>query len=342
MSSRSRTDATSSPSTTSPHARHPLPAAGGGFDLYDVSNPLSPQILVQGFGDTGGEGDLSGANPYANQYHSVFIWDVGTTAYLVGVDNEEFHDIDIFDISDPRNPQPVREYDAIDSFPDAWTETANGDNVLHHDMVVKQINNRWTMLSSYWDMGYLQLDVSDPENATLIADTDFTGEDPLTGFDPPEGNAHQAEFTNDNKYIVTAEEDFSAFRLIEVDVEPRGGEPVGLPHRPALADGARCITLGYPVLRRLALHRRWLHPVGDPRGDHERDRHASRSVVRCGFHEPRWRTPRRAGYSMVYVFNSQTGANAQCETLLNMDVLRTTSARHPCRVLRPPQRRLSG
>ena len=72
------------------------------------------------------------------------------------MDNEELHDIDIFDISDPRNPQPVREYDAADSFPEAWTETANGDNVFHHDMVVKQINNRWTMLSSDWDMGYLQ------------------------------------------------------------------------------------------------------------------------------------------------------------------------------------------
>lgn len=197
-------------------------AKSGGFDLYDVSDPLNPKILVQGFGDFGGEGDLEGAQAFANQYHSVFIWDAGNTAYLVGVDNEEFHDIDIFDISDPRNPQPVREYDAADSFPAAWTETANGDNVFHHDMVVKQIGNRWVLLSSYWDMGYLQIDVTDPQNATLIADTDFTGEDPLTGIDPPEGNAHQAEFTNDNKYIVTAEEDFAAYRLIEVDVVGSG------------------------------------------------------------------------------------------------------------------------
>ena len=134
------------------------------------------------------------------------------------MDNDEVHDIDIFDISNPRSPQPVREYDAADSFPEAWTETANGDNVFLHDMVVKQIDGRWVMLASYWDMGYLSSTSTIPPNATLIDDTDFIGDDPLTGFDPPEGNAHQAEFSYDNKYIVTAEEDFAAHRLIEVDV----------------------------------------------------------------------------------------------------------------------------
>ena len=77
-------------------------------------------------------------------------------------------------------------------------------------MVVKQIGGRQVLLASYWDAGYIQLDVTDPANATYMSDTDFTTSDPLTGFDPPEGNAHQAEYTNDNRFIVTAEEDFAA------------------------------------------------------------------------------------------------------------------------------------
>ena len=30
--------------------------AGGGFDLYDVTNPRNPRTLIQGAGDRGGEG----------------------------------------------------------------------------------------------------------------------------------------------------------------------------------------------------------------------------------------------------------------------------------------------
>ena len=40
--------------------------------------------------------------------------------------------------------------------------SANGDNWFHHDMVVKKINGRQTMLVDYWDSGYVTLDVDDP------------------------------------------------------------------------------------------------------------------------------------------------------------------------------------
>lgn len=47
-------------------------ARGGGFDLYDVSNPRRPEVLVQGFGDFGPEASLTGDEVVANTYHSVF------------------------------------------------------------------------------------------------------------------------------------------------------------------------------------------------------------------------------------------------------------------------------
>ena len=68
------------------------------------------------------------------------------------------------------------------------------------------------MLVSYWDAGYLQLDVDDPVNPTYITDTDFDEPDPLTGLDPPEGNAHQAEYSHDNQFFLAADEDFGPFR----------------------------------------------------------------------------------------------------------------------------------
>jgi hypothetical protein len=82
-----------------------------------------------------------------------------------------------------------------------------------HDMIVKEIDGRQTMLMSYWDSGYITLDVEDPSDLKYLGDTDFDETDPYTGFRPPEGNGHQAEFSHDNRYILAADEDFDTFRL---------------------------------------------------------------------------------------------------------------------------------
>jgi hypothetical protein len=186
--------------------------AGGGFDLYDVSNPRRPEVLVQGFGDSGpDDGSLVGNEP-VNDSHSSFMWQDGRQAYIVIGDNFELHDVDIFNITDPRNPQPVAEFDLVEEFPQIVDNSAFGNLILNHDMVVKEIDGTQTMLLSYWDAGYVALDVDDPANPQYIGDTSFDGPDPLTGFEPPEGNAHQAEFSADDRFILAADEDFSPFR----------------------------------------------------------------------------------------------------------------------------------
>src|SRR3712207_5084509 len=80
----------------------------------------------------------------------------------------------------------------------------------------------FVMLASYWDAGYIQMDATDPANMVYMSDSDFGTSDPLTGFDPPEGNAHQAEYSHDNKYILTGEEDFNAYRVTEIDIDDVG------------------------------------------------------------------------------------------------------------------------
>jgi len=188
-------------------------AGFGGLNIYDVSKPSSPTPLVEGFGDSTVAGQGKKA---ANDIHSVFAWDAGDRAYAVIVDNEEGPDVDIVDISNPKKPALVAEYDLDEAFPQILQRTpTNLVEVFHHDMVVKQIGGRYVMLVSYWDGGYVKLDVTDPTNATYIADSDFASVDPqlleqakLT--EAPEGNAHEAEFTADNQYIVAADEDFSS------------------------------------------------------------------------------------------------------------------------------------
>jgi hypothetical protein len=129
------------------------------------------------------------------------------------VDDDETADVDIFDISDPAKPVKIAEYDLAKQYPQILQPGLGLDQVFFHDVVVKQIKGRQVMLASYWDAGYVKLDVTDPAHATLLGDTDFTNPDPelldQAGLrEAPEGNGHEAEFTKDNRYFVATDEDF--------------------------------------------------------------------------------------------------------------------------------------
>jgi hypothetical protein len=189
----------------------------GGMNIYDVTDPTAPEHLAVGFGDYTDEGKRKKT---ANEIHSVFAWQAGQKAYAVMVDNEEATDVDIVDITNPRKPVLIAEYDLAKTAPQILQPGRDLDEVFLHDMVVKQIGGRFIMLASYWDAGYVQLDVTDPKNAVVLSDSDFsdpdsgalenTGGDLVVG---PEGNAHQAEFTGDNRFVIGADEDFSPYAL---------------------------------------------------------------------------------------------------------------------------------
>ena len=101
--------------------------------------------------------------------HSIFIWDAGDKAYAVSVDNTELNDVDIFEITNPAAPQPVAEYDLTD---DRSGVDLDGDRQRRRRRSTTTWSSRrsatgMVMLASYWDAGYVKLDVTDPANATL-------------------------------------------------------------------------------------------------------------------------------------------------------------------------------
>ena len=128
----------------------------GGVSFWDVTNPSKPKRLSENFGDR------SAVRGDANSTHSAFAWDAGDKAYVVMQDSSEFPDIDIMDITNPSRPQLIAEYDLNDYDVD---QPAIGltDSDLH-DMTVKNINGQWILLASYWDGGYVLLNVTDPVN----------------------------------------------------------------------------------------------------------------------------------------------------------------------------------
>ena len=186
-----------------------------GVSLWDVTNPLKPRKLSEHFGDI----TIGGAKaaPDVNQTHSAFMWDAGDKAYLISVDDEEAEDVDIYDITDPRKPRLIAELD-LNQFAVSQPELRLTDSFLH-DLVVKNIGGRWIGLLSYWDGGWVLLDLTNPASPVFLGDTDYPPVDrellKQTGVAlSPEGNAHQAEFTIDNRYFIGTDEDFAPFRII--------------------------------------------------------------------------------------------------------------------------------
>jgi hypothetical protein len=285
----------------------------GGVTLVDVTNPRAPKKLVEGFGDFTLKGK---SQTHSNQVHSAFGWvnDETGRAYVVMTDDEEPTDTDIIEITNPSRPRFVAEYDFAPQSRQPLG-AVHGDAVFIHDEIVKKIGTTYVGLLSYWDGGYIQVDLTDPANARYIGDTDFAAVDPVllerTGRAlSPEGNAHEAEFTRDNRFFVATDEDFDPHRMtatildglyagtdftatqgdlvphIDADTSLQGGTmAVGLACDPA--------TIPAPAGRSIAVIERGV----------------------CNF-TPKVQNVQAAGYAGAIVFN-RTGVDG-CEALVNM------------------------
>ena len=291
----------------------------GGFMLYDVTNPLKPVKLKEGFGDRTGSD--------AHQTHSAFVWQWGENAYLVTQDEEDLQDVDIYDITNPRRPRLIAELD-LNEFDVAQPALNLADSSLH-DMTVKCMTSgtyagKCIMLASYWDGGYVLLDVTNPATPVFIGDTDYANIDPelleQTGISlTPEGNAHQAEFTSDNRFFIGTDEDFSPYRARVVtddggvyDAGEFGwtvpiGELYGTLNGPTVYGGYGCpadrgsipdaSVLGPLAEGEEAILVLQRGPLGDP----------SQTQAACFFSE-KVETAQLLGYDAVIIANHHTGA----------------------------------
>lgn len=286
----------------------------GGVTLLDVTNPLKPKKLVEGYGDFTNKGK---SQTHANQVHSAFGWTNTETgrAYVVMTDDEEFTDTDIIDITNPSKPTWVAEYDFRPQSSQP-VGGVHGDAVFIHDEVVKKIEGRYIGLLSYWDGGYIQVDLTNPAGAVFLRDSDYPAVDPVllaaTGKSmSPEGNGHQAEFTRDNRYIVATDEDFGPYRVaVAVGDGPfagyhataiQGSEVPQLDKDTSVTGDSRFVGLA-------------CDPVATPPADAG---HPIAVIERgvCDF-TVKVQTVEAAGYAGAVIFN-RTGEDG-CETMITM------------------------
>jgi PA domain len=159
-------------------------------------------------------------------------------------------------------------------------------------------------------------DVTNPAAITYVGDSDFALVDPLAaerglGNLTPEGNAHQAEFTLDNEYIIAADEDFSPYAITGLNLDDSTEFAMGS------GDGTRQLTPGENLQGNVKFVGRGC--VGDPAvpgGDGTQIALVERGV--CTFTEKVANIETAGGYIGAIVFNRQ-GSDG-CSDLLNMSV----------------------
>ncbi len=189
----------------------------GGISLWDVTNPAKPKALKQNFLDFG--------------VHNTFPWtdvDSGRT-YLIGVNDDEVEDVFFVDITKPQSPKLLSEV-GLPDWPDAEDSQSDGLGnfaaSFNHDVWITDLGDGdYQAAVSYWDAGFVTLDVNDPANPVFVDDSDIPDPDPITGFSPPEGNAHAAAYNADSSQLFAGDEDFSGFRTtFAITDGPAAGE----------------------------------------------------------------------------------------------------------------------
>lgn len=185
----------------------------GGISLYDVTDPSNPHALKQHFLDS--------------EIHNTFAWtgDDGRS-YLIAVDDIELDDVIIVDITKPQSPKEVGRTGIASWLGGDYVQIADDGQLftgvfaapLLHDVWVEKIAGRWQAVLSYWDAGFVILDVHDPKNPFVIKDSTYPDPDPIYGTSPAEGNGHAAVFGGDHgQYIWAGDEDFDPFRNQVID-----------------------------------------------------------------------------------------------------------------------------
>ncbi|MFC7321521.1 LVIVD repeat-containing protein [Halobacillus campisalis] len=176
------------------------PDSKGGFLLYDVSDPHNPEKLgfwemdkrVPGTHELyltvqNGKPFVLSANPYADYYT-----------------HGENKDFALVDVSDPKQPETIYEFDprtlpeVSDDFNGYHWDSPDGKTrpVFNHSAMAD--TNGDTALLSFWDLGTIILDISDPYNVKYEGRTDYAPD--------VQGSAHSAALAKGGNVLIETRE----------------------------------------------------------------------------------------------------------------------------------------
>lgn len=178
----------------------------GGIALYDVSDPTRPSALKLNFLST--------------PVHNTYPWTDANTqrSYLIVTLDEGARDTVFVDITKPQSPEVLSTV-GLPDWPGAQDDQVTMGSFaasFNHDVWIADVGkgrqHSYQAVVSYWDAGFVTLDVNNPASPKFVDDSTYPDPDPITGFSPPEGNGHAAVYSTDQSMIFAGDEDFSASR----------------------------------------------------------------------------------------------------------------------------------
>jgi len=175
-----------------------------GFGLYDVTDPANPERLALVKTSTLARGshelylDVRGDKVYV--YTAIILSELDTSPDGVTPGDPDFQ---IWDVTRPDRPRQVGEWGAwaeLGVHPADFDDEGAFRVNFTHSVIA---DGKGTAYLSYWDLGTIILDVSDPSNPTMIGRTDYDVDE--------EGNAHSAWTGRGGRLLVQTDEDFFPF-----------------------------------------------------------------------------------------------------------------------------------
>jgi hypothetical protein len=199
-----------------------------GLELYDITDPSNPQFLSLFNGEDFG---MEAEHGHVHEFDLTRTPDGRTLALLASPDLEALTsnpplfddgigDLLIVDITDPSNPTLLSHWGVLQEPAlglDVYLSVLAGGDPRTLDHSVRANKDGTLAYVSYWDAGFIILDISDPADPVFLGRTEYApGE---------EGNAHSVDESPNGQFLAAADEDFSPFETVfSITSGPNAGE----------------------------------------------------------------------------------------------------------------------
>ena len=197
-----------------------------GLELYDITNPRSPEFLTLFNGEDFADrfpADMAGGEHHHGHVHELDLTETpdgrvlallsspdleAITARAAPLFDDGVGDTLIVDITDPRNPFLAGDWGVLQE-PllglNTWFDAQRGGDARTLDHSVRANANGTRAYVSYWDAGFVILDITDPSDPVFLGRAAYGPGD--------EGNAHSVDEARGGNLLVAADEDFSPFEF---------------------------------------------------------------------------------------------------------------------------------
>ena len=205
-----------------------------GVDLWDVTDPTNPSHL--GFFDTGAGGTHEVS---LTQQPSGRVFALAAVPFSEDASGGTVGDFQLIDVSDPSHPVRTDDWGAGKDgglpFGFGCADLCRGHFPAVFAHSASPSADGTTAYVAYWDAGAIVLDISNPNDVTMVGRTVYP--------EGSEGDTHSAMPNGDSSVLVTTDEDFSPGETVAAGEPKEPGDTWGFARIWDISDPANPVHL---------------------------------------------------------------------------------------------------